>query len=241
MWLDEKIDNEERAWRREHLKKESQRVVSELKDGVVQKVGEFADGVVSKVKAYIEDAKDDKVFQKQCKKEFDEYISMHEETRYGAMDSERLDNGGIRITIFTDNGAIIKTIEHIDPTRTDDIPSRHIDKEFYHARPDKRVTYEGYCYWCDESSSQKHYYFAKLSRTIQERVKSGRNGGKDVYETFDGYERLLGGKFRKIYQVTTNSCPIEVYEDLRRTFEEAYYRIKSKKSLNPVDQEMVEY
>lgn len=177
--------------------------------------------VLSPLRNYLYNKKQNKSLQVESQQQFNEYLSLHDDSKIGSVQKFRLKDGGLKIIVYTKEGPIIKTIQNSDVTSMDEVPDKHIDSDFYHSRPSRIVTYEGYCSWYDYDLNDDHFYYAKVSHGVKENF--GDNG-KYTEDRYSGFERNDEGKFKKIDLVVSEFNPVEVYTDLMQRFEE-YYRL----------------
>lgn len=215
--IDKQINKELKAKRR----KENTGKIVDFFQGCKDKVLARKDEATYKFEAWKEDLKEKTAFQKKAKKAFDNYLHLHDESKIGICEIERLENGGLRVVVYTARGPIIKTIEHASEDCQENIDERCIDQDFYFDNKRTfKVSYEGYCSW-EERDGFEHPYYANVTKTYGERPTS-----KEIdVQIFNGFERKDNVKFRVVREIKIWYVP-EIYSDLQATFKKHYHKTR---------------
>ena len=221
--LDKKIDNELRA---NKIKSR----LGDVKDFFVDIAGSVSDlylDGVSAVKDYIADKKHKQREQDLMAKMFESYIDMDDPSKVGTVEYKVLDNDlGIRVTVYTEHGPLIKTIYTKSINMGDFVESnadRYYWYKFAENCDDAKVAYEGYCVSSANSQKYDHYYYANILRT---------HDGAHKSRQYRGYVRSDNGKFTKVDTSFLDSwSEMAHFSELQDTFEKEYNNIVNKAML----------
>ena len=218
--LDEKIGRELKA----HKRRAKLEAVKDFFIDTAEDISDACTSGINAVRSYFNKREQERTEQNLMKRKFESFVAKHDPNKIGTVEYEDLDNnGGMRVTVYTENGPLVKTF-FSDELTLGQFAKTGADRYNWYSlcelAGDTHVSYEGYC--ADSASSDKynHLYYVNL---MQHRYTDYDSEIPMNAKHFTGFVRSDKGKFSKV----DTSLPICYYDilpylDLKRTFEEAY-------------------
>lgn len=218
--LDEKISKELRANKR----KAKIEAICDFFTDTAEDIADACRDGVNAIKGYFNEKQQKQTEQNLMKRKFESYIAKHDPSKIGSVEYEDLENNaGMRVTVYTENGPLIKTF-FTDEITLGQFAKTGVDRYSWYTlcelAGDTRVSYEGYCADSASSDKFKHLYYVNL---MQHRYTDYDSEIPMNAKHFTGFVRTDKGKFSKV----DTSLPICYYDilpylDLKKTFENAY-------------------
>ena len=218
--LDEKMSKELRAQKRKAKLED----IRDFFSSAVEDISDACNDGISAIRGYFNERKQQQIEQELMKRKFDAFVDKHDPSKIGTVEYEDLENnGGMRVTVYTENGPLIKTFFTNEITLgqfAKNPADRYTWYSLCEQAGDTRVSYEGYCADSASSNKFKHFYYVNLAQNTYTEY-----GAEEpiMAKHFSGFVRSDKGKFSKV----DTSLPICYYDilpylDLKNTFETAY-------------------
>ena len=227
--LDEKISKELRANKR----KAKFEAICDFFTDTAEDIADACRDGVNAIKGYFNEKQQKQTEQNLMKRKFESYIAKHDPSKIGTVEYEDLENNaGMRVTVYTENGPLIKTFFTNEITLgqfAKNPADRYTWYSLCEQAGDTRVSYEGYCADSASSNKFKHFYYVNLAQNTYTEY-----GAEEpiMAKHFSGFVRSDKGKFSKV----DTSLPICYYDilpylDLKKAFESAYNEAISQAEL----------
>ena len=227
--LDDKISKELRSNKR----KAKLEAICDFFTDTAEDIADACRDGVNAIKGYFNEKQQKQTEQNLMKRKFESYIAKHDPSKIGSVEYEDLENNaGMRVTVYTENGPLIKTF-FTDEITLGQFAKTGADRYSWYSlcelSGDTQVSYEGYCADSASSDKFKHLYYVNL---MQHRYTDYDGEIPMNAKHFTGFVRTDKGKFSKV----DTSLPICYYDilpylDLKKTFESAYNEAISQAEL----------